>query len=553
MSIHPEKNAGIALCEGNLFIISVLRAKGRVARAWSTGKMLHNMNYLLGARLSGEESFFAQRPHCLCNAGHALAATRALERLIGIRLPESARLARNIVHALQYLLDHLTHFYLFYSNDWLDLAAALRASPEKTAAFAREKSPSLAAGAKFYQEAQGLLAALAAGDGGTVFSVGKAGHPAQNASPEASLLVLSHIQPAMDIRTKLTRAQGILRGALAANATWHIGGLPQSASLTGGGNPDLSPTARAACAALLGECRQFIEGTFLPDVLLVGGIYKDWAAVGRSDAFLSWGEFPGPEGGDALFPGGVFTVKDAGQAAPASPDAVTDETDPGWAERDKDRYRLRFGPGETAYHWRNDDFRWFSAPRHAGRACEVGPVARIVGAYGRANAMVRELADAALTALGLPLGALDSVIGRVLARGIESVACIRSVTAWLGDLDRCLDAENPVLQVPFTLPDSGEGIGLAELTRGALVHRIRLRNRRIVAHEALVPSLWNFSPRSGDGIPGPLERALLDIPVADPANPLELLRVIHTFDPCNACVLRVEDADTGRVTSTNAK
>lgn len=553
MSLRSEKNADIAQCDGNLFIISVLLSKGRVAEAWSTGKMIQNMNYLLGATLSGEESFFAQRPHCLCNAGHALAATRALEQLIGIRLPESARLVRNIAHALQFLLDHLTFFYLFYAGDWLSLAAALRATPEKTAALARESNPSRKAEARFFDAAQKRLAALASTEKGAPFSTAGGDHPAYAASPEACLLVLSHVQPAMAIRTKLGRAQAILQGTLAASATWHVGGLPQSASLTGGGNPNLSPAARAECAALLRECRQFIEDTFLPDVLLVSGIYKDWAAVGRSDAFLSWGEFPGPEGSDALFPGGVFTLKDAVQAGPASPEAITDETEPSWTEPDKDRYRLRFGPGETTYHWRNDDFCWFSAPRHAGRACEVGPVARIVGAYGRGNAMVRELADAALATLGLPLAALDSVIGRVLARGLEAVACIRSVTTWLGDLDRCLDQGNAALQAAFTLPDAGEGIGLAELTRGALVHRIRLRDRRIVAHEALVPSLWNFSPRSGDGTLGPLELALRGIPLADPANPLELTRVIHTFDPCNACVLRIEDGDTGRVASSNVK
>jgi Ni,Fe-hydrogenase I large subunit len=553
MTVCSEKRPDPLVCEGNLFVISVRLAQGRVAEAWSTGKMINNMNYLLGAVVSGEDSFFVQRPHCLCNAGHALAATRALERLVGINIPEPARLVRNTVHALQFLLDHLAHFYVFYGTDWCSLAAALRAAPGETAGFAHNWNPRLTAGEAFYRDAQTRLAALAAGAQGTVFATADGASARDAASPEASLLVLSHMDAAMAIRAKLTRAQKILQGTLAADATWHVGGLPPSASLTGGGNPDLSPAARAACAALVRECRRFIEDVFWPDAQLLGRVSRDWAAIGRSDAFLSWGEFPGPSGGDPLFPCGVFGLADGGWASPASPDAVTEDTQPAWSVADGDRYRLRFGPGERAYVWHNDDFHWFCVPRHAGRACEVGPLARVVGAYVRGNAMVRALVDAALARLGLPLAALAATPGRMLARGLEAVVCVRHAADWLLELEACLARGDAALRCSWDMPDAGEGIGLAELSRGALVHRIRLADRRIVAHEALVPSLWNFSPRDGDGVRGPLEQALLGTPVADPDHPAELLRIVHAFDPCNACVLRIEDDDSGRVVRTSAK
>ncbi len=540
-------------CEGNLFFISVALRKGRVVDAWSTGRMLHNMEYLLGASIAGDESFFVQRPHCLCNAGHALAATRALEQLVGIRLPEAARLVRNIVHGLQFLLDHLTNFYVFYANDWLSPGAALRATPAKTAAFAGEANPCLRAGARFYAAAQERLAAQAASEGGGWFPGRDGEEPGYAVSPEASLCILSHVPAALAIRAKLAQAQKILQGSLAAVATWHVGGLPKSAGLAPGDNPDLSPAARAACAALVGECRRFIEDVFWPDVLHVGRAYREWAAIGRTDVLLSWGEFPGPGGGEPLFPGGVFRLGEAVAVRPAGLSALAVDQDPDWAAPDRARYRLRFGPGEPAYRWRGEAFRWFSAPRLDGQACEVGPLARVVGAYGQGNALVRSLADAALAALDLPLAALNSTLGRVLARGLEAVACIRAAGDWLRDLDVCLDRDDAALRVDWELPGAGEGVGLAELGRGALAHRLRLRDGRIVEHRALVPSLWNFSPRGGDGSPGPLERALRSAPVADPARPVELLRIIHTFDPCNACVLRVEDGDTGRVSRTNAK
>lgn len=515
--------------------------------------MIHNMNYLLGAIPSKDTACFIPRTACLCNAGHTLAATRALEQLLGIRIPESARLIRNIVHCIQNSIDHLTSFYLFYANDWFNLGSALRASPEKTAEYARNSNPRFEPEVEFYRAAHQHLATLAAGEGGRLFSVAGWDHPGYAAPPEASLLVYSHRQAAVGIRTQLVQAQRCLLGTAAADAIWHVGGLPTGAGLDAGSDPDLSPTARARCATLVRESRQFIEGTFLPDVLLVGRLYRDWAEIGRTDAFLSWGEFPG-QGGDAPFyPGGVFTLQEAIQRRPATPELVSEEQEPIWPPEDTAHYRLRFGPGEAAYQWRNDDFRWFSAPRHAGQACEVGPLARLVGAYAHDNAVLRPLVDTALEELHLPLAALNSTLGRLMARGLETVASIRAVEAWMQDLDLCLARGDAVLQTPWEMPDDGEGVGLAELSRGALVHRIRLKNGQIVAHESLVPSLWNFSPRGSDGTPGPLEQALRSTPVANPANPIELLRSIDTFDPCNACVLRIEDRDTGRVWRSTVK
>ena len=473
--------------------------------------------------------------------------------MLGIRIPESARLVRNIGHALQYLVDHLTYFYVFYSNDWCSPGDALRADPEATVRFGREANPVLEDGARFYREALDRLRALAQGGDSANIPGQDARHPAYAASPEASLFILSHSPAAVAMRATLTEAQHLLLGSAAGEKTWFVGGLPKGAGVGPGCDPALSPEVLARCGALVRQCRSFIEEIFWPDMLLVARIFRTWATIGRTGTFLSWGEFPGPPGEASLFPGGVFTMDDPIRVRPADPDAVSEASDPAWTARDGDRYRLRFGPGEAAYHWANDDFRWFSVPRQAGQVCEVGPVARIIGAYAGGNAMVRSLVDAALSWLALPLLALDSTLGRVLARGVEAVVCIRAVEAWLGNLEAVLAAGNAPLRTGWTMPAAGEGIGLAELARGALLHRIRWENGRIVSHASLVPSLWNFSPRGGDGSLGPLERAVRSLAVADPARPIELFRLIHAFDPCNACVLRIEDRDTGRVLQSAVK
>lgn len=533
-----QTKAPLIACDGNLSIITVRLADGRVADAWSTGKMIHNMNYLLGAEVAADNSRFVPRSPCLCNAGHALAATRALENLVGIELPPAAQHVRNLVHGLQFLIDHLTHFYLFYPGDWLDTAGAAQADPDRTAAFARTGRPEDPADVALYRTARQELASTAPPRPG--------GDAAYAASPEASLFVLSHVPAALATRARLTRVQSILQGGAAAKSPWHVGGLAPSAGFTAGSDPDLSRAARETCATALAQCRQFIEGTFLPDILLVADLYRAWARVGGSEPLLSWREFLGPRGQAPFFPGGLCTLADGVRTVPADPHQVREEQEPSWSAPDADRYRLRFGPEEPAYHWRNADFLWCSTPRLAGQACEVGPLARLAAAYAAGNGAVRTLTDTALARLGLPLEALQSPIGRVLARGLEAAAGIGAATRSLEDLDRCLSQGETALQASWTMPASGEGIGLAEIPRGALVHRIRLEDRRIVQHESLAPSLWNFSPRDAGGSRGPLEQALLAAPVADTAHPLALLRIIHAFDPCNACELRIEDDDTGQ-------
>jgi len=553
--MHSDHEENIVTCEGNTFVISAALSRGRVAEAWSTGRMIHDMNYLLGATVGADGPQFTTRASCLCNAGHALAAVRAVEDLFGLSAPPAARLVRDLAQGLQWVSEHLGHFYLFHLSDWLNLGLALRADPAKSARLAQDDSPRPEAGGqRFYRDAAARLKALAEGESGEFFAVGDCDHPAYAASPECSLLAFSHVPQAIRVRAALAEALAVLRCTGAQHPAFQVGGLADSAGTSPGDAPDLSAAARDRCASLVRECRDFILHTFLPDILRVAGAYRDWADIGRTSVFLAFADLPGEDGQPPFSPGGIFTP---GGVLKAPADALRmawEDGETAWTGTDADHYRLRFGPGQPVYRFQSDDFAWFGVPRSAGLACEVGPLARVCGAYATGNGVVRAVVDDALGRLNLPLAAMNSTLGRMLARGLEAAALIQAALSWLDSLDRCLVCGDAALRADIRdIPASGEGTGLAEIARGALAHRIRMEDRRIVRHESLVPSLWNFSPRSADGTRGPLEQALLSTPVADAARPLEILRTIHAFDPCNVCILRVEDAGAGRVVTVNAK
>ncbi len=541
------------VCVGNLFVVSARVSDGRTTAAWSTGRMLHDMNALLGST-AAEAPDFSQRPSCLCNAGHALAIARALEDMAGVRVPPAARLVRGIVQSLQYLSDHLAHFYVFHLGDWLNLGRALEADPAATARLAegdREPGEGRTASPEFFAREAGRLAELARGEAGAFFAVGDRDHPAYAGAPEAHLLVFSHADGAAGVRADLARTLKLLRCDGSGHPAYRVGGLADGTTgEPGDAPPDLSTDTLERCAGLLRGCRVFIEETFLPDALLIARLYPLWARLAGVNAFLAWPEFPGAEG-PALLPGGVCDADGHILDSRADPERACEEPKPAWPAADAERYRLHLPPEEPAYRWDNARLEWFSAPRVRGRgACEVGPLARIVAARaagGDAGAFV----DGTLGRAGLPPAALNSALGRLLARGMEAVLLARATTDWLDALRR-LPADSP-RRAFRPLPDGGEGEGLAEIPRGALLHRVRMEAGHVVRHESIVPSLWNFSPRDGAGAPGPLELALAATPVADPTRPLELLRTVHAFDPCNACMLRVEDSDTGRTLTVDAK
>ena len=542
------------LCPGNTFVTCVRLVDGCVDEAWSTGRMMRNMNVLLQGKLDARgRPQFVQQAHCLCNDGHALAAVRALEDLAGVALPGDALLVRNLVQALRCVQEHLLHVYQFHLSDWVSLEAALRADPAKSARLARDPGQDT----ECFRNAQNRLRALAQDQGTDLFGGGMGAHPEYRGTDELHLLIHAHGLESLQTGGALHAALGLLGCGAEGFRAYRLGGLPQ--------DMDLGADMRRQLRGLLERCRDFVDRCFLPDLERLAQVHAHWADRGAGHGFLSCSDYAHPGEDGPLYPGGVATPAggardgsgardEAGNwAARPVRELIREEREPRWSPEDRDRYRLCLGPSGPAFHWGQGEFAWLPAPRHGQEACEVGSLARLVGAWAQGRDRVRRTMGDSLAACGLSPAALNSVVGRVLSRGLESAILARAALDWLDELESSPGRGRTSMRSDVSLPCSGLGTGRVEVPRGTLTHAIRLEKGRVVSHDYLIPSLWNFSPRDSHGGRGPLELALLGTQVADPDHPLEILRTVHALDPCNACKVVMEDTDTGRTIVVDAK
>jgi Ni,Fe-hydrogenase I large subunit len=557
-SIHPTRAATNApsvvkntvpnrkiICSENTFITHVRLVNGHVDEAWSTGRMLRNMNVLLQGKLDaqGHPQFIAQA-HCLCNDGHALAAVRALEALADVQLPQSAKLVRSLVQSLRCIQEHLLHFYQFHLADWASLNAALAANPARTARLTSIPGENT----QYFIQTQDRLESFAQGQENT------GNHPSYSGSDEFHLLLYAHGLESLKTGNLLNQALALLGCRGEGFPVYKLGGLPE--------DMDLSAELRNDLRNLLNQCLYFVRDFFLNDLRVLAKAYPEWAQTGHGSTFLSYEEFSHPHKDNSLFPGGITAPKQSNthgwNTRLLLSNAITETPKPQWHTADHSRYRLHPGTDNAdgadgpSFTWAQGDFLWLPVPRHDNDACEVGSLARTLNGWSHGSAEIRQAVTETLDVCALAPSDLNSTLGRVLSRGIESLVLSRAALQWLDALDGTL-ARDGLTYTPPSLSMSGRGTGRVEVPRGSLTHTIRMEQGRITAHDYLIPSLWNFSPRDANNVRGPLEHALLGTTVAEPDRPLELLRTVHELDPCNTCLLVIEDDDSGKTTVTTAK
>ncbi|BDQ37081.1 hydrogenase 2 large subunit [Pseudodesulfovibrio nedwellii] len=526
--VHAQE---IVQCQGNAFVTRIRLVDGRVDEAWSTGRMMRNMNMLLRGELDerGRPGFVSQA-HCLCNDGHALAAIRAVEDLAGVGLPDSAILVRKLVQSMRCMQEHLLHFYQFHFSDWVSLEAALRVDPAKAASMASLPGEDTA----YFRSVQDQLR-LMVEDRSTTSSYTE--DEGRYQGPDAlHLLLHGHALASIQIGASLQAALGLLECGPKGFKAYRIGGLPDDL--------DLSTATLEQLGMILEECREFIGTIFPADLARLARVYSPWTELGRGSSFLTW---------DGAVACGLLV---AGGGLPwrlLQPDSavIREECEPDWNHEDSHRYRLFAGRSEPLFRWGDGNYFWLSAPRHGNSACEVGPLARVMGGLLNGQGGMEQIVSRVLDDGGLSLEALNSTMGRVLSRGIEASVLMDSILEGVDELE-CTLVDEGRHNVDFTLPTAGIGVGRVEVPRGTLTHTIRWGQGRIMSHDYLIPSLWNFSPRDARGELGPLERALRGTPVINPDSPVEILRTLHEFDPCNTCHVVIENRDTGRTTLTTA-
>lgn len=531
---------------------------GRVSDAWSSSTMFRGIENILRERDPRDAWMFTQRFCGVCTTVHAIASIRSVENALGIKIPENAEIIRNIIIGIQNVQDHVIHFYHLHALDWVDITSALQADPAKTASLAASLSDWPLNSATYFKGVQDRLKAFVGKGRLGPFANAYWGHPAYRLPPEANLMATAHYLEALEWQKDVIRIHAILGSKNPHPQTFLVGGM--AISIDPDSQSAINDGKLAEIRSLLKKAREFVEKVYIPDLLAVASFYKDWAAIGGGVGnFMSYGDFPQDNSGKPeklWMPRGVILGKDLSKVYPVDQNKITEYVDHSWYEYSGGKGKgLHPWEGETNYKYTGpkppydhlntqEKYSWVKAPRYEERPMEVGPLARLLVAYASGHEQVRKGVDGVLAKLGVGPEALFSTLGRTAARGIETLILAQELPKWLDRLTSNIASGNLAVHNgekwdPSTWPDQAAGYGWHEAPRGALGHWIKIKDKKILNYQAVVPSTWNASPRDAKGLRGPYEAALVGTPLADPQKPLEMLRTVHSFDPCLACAVHL--------------
>ncbi len=532
----------ITRIEGHLRI-EVEVADGKVVNAWSSGQLFRGIEMILQGRDPRDAHHFVQRSCGVCTYVHALSSVRAVEDAVGVKIPENARLIRNLMHGAQYQHDHIVHFYHLHALDWVDIVSALKADPAATSKLTDNVSNSPWGGSNYYRNVQARLSTFVESGQLGPFQNAYWGHSAYKLPPEANLMAAAHYLEALRLQAKAARMHAVFGGKNPHPQSLVVGGVTSVA--------DLSPERLAEFMYIWKETQEFIKNVYVPDLLAVASFYKDWGGIGGTTNFLSWGDFPqtDKEPDSHFLPRGFIKKRDLAKPLDADQQKVTEHVARGWYEKGdpKHPFEGETKPAHGEYQPDDGKYTWFKAPRYDGASCEVGPLARVLVAYSKGHKEVKATVDSVAKQLDIPVTALFSTLGRTAARGIETLVIGQQMEGWMNELIANVSKGDKKVYQRWEMPDEAMGYGLNDVPRGALGHWIKIKDKKIENYQYVVPSTWNLGPRCAEGTLGPVEEALIGTPVADPKQPLEVLRTVHSFDPCIACGIHVIDPHTNEV------
>ena len=533
----------ITRIEGHLKI-EVEVSGGKVVNAWSSAQMFRGIEIILQGRDPRDAPLFVQRSCGVCTYTHYLSSMRAVEDAVGVTIPKNARIMRNLLHGAQFQQDHITHFYQLHALDFVDVVDALKADPKKTAALSDNVSNDPHGGTAYFKQVQQRIKTFVDSGQLGLFANGYWGSSAYRLPPEANLMAAAHYIEALRIQAKIVRMHAIFGAKNPHLQALAVGGMTSVR--------DLSPDRIAEFLYIWKQAQDFVRNVYIPDLVTIASFYKDWGAIGGTSNFLCWGDLPMSEKEpESLFlPRGVIMKRDLKGVKMADPAKVTEHVDRSWYEGSKARhpYNGETKPfqGDPKYDT-NAEYSWSKAPRYEGEACEVGPLARVLVAYAYGKKDFKAVVDSTLKKLNIPVTALFSTLGRTAARGLETMVIGNAMEGWVMELVENLKSGDTATCAEWTMPKSGKGVGLNDVARGSLGHWIEIEDKKIKNYQYVVPSTWNLGPRCEKGKLGPVEEALIGTPVADPKRPIEILRTVHSFDPCIACGVHVIDPDSNEV------
>lgn len=550
----------ITRIEGHLRIELELEGN-RVKRAYSSGTMVRGIEIILRGRDPREAWAFAQRICGVCTTVHAFASIRAVEDALGIRIPRNASLIRKLMIGTLFVHDHVVHFYHLHSLDWVNPVHALKADPVKTSELARNVSNYEKSSPSYFKEIQEKIRQQVERRQLGIFSKGYWDHPEYRLPPEANLLLLAHYIEALNWQTQIVQVHTIF-GGKNPHPNFAVGGMPCSIDLQSDTAINMERLSRVK--SLIDSMLDFVEKVYIPDLMLLAGFYKNWFEKGEGIGnFLVLGEPDGDSHREGKFFIPPTFIRNRNLKAYEDVDysKIEEYVAHSWYSYSVgDDKGLHPFEGETLLNYTGPEppyehlnvegkYSWLKSPRYEGLSAEVGPLARVLAMYARGVDMVRESVSSSLSKLGLPLEAMFSTMGRTLARGLETQLYARAMQGWYKELlDRIKGGDTKTFDgsrwEPSTWEREAKGLGLMEAPRGSLSHWVHIREAKIHNYQCVVPTTWNGSPRDAKGQPSPYEASLVGHEIAKLEEPLEIIRTIHSFDPCLACAVHLYYGDS---------
>jgi hydrogenase large subunit len=554
----------ITRIEGHLRIEAQMDGD-RIAQAYSAGTMVRGIEIILRGRDPRDAWAFAQRICGVCTLVHGLASIRSVENALDYPIPPNAQLIRNLMSGAQYVHDHVMHFYHLHALDWVDVVSALSADPAATSTLAQSISSYPKSSPGYFSDMQKKLKTFVEGGQLGIFANGYWGHPAYKLPPEANLMAVAHYLEALTWQRDVAKLQAIF-GGKNPHPNFVVGGVACPIDL----NSDSAINSKrlSQVQEIINKMQVFVDQVYIPDLLAIAGFYKDWGSRGEGlGNFLTFGDFPEKGMDDPssfLIPSGAILNRDLSTIHDVdmnAADEIQEYVSRSWYDYEGGKNEgLHPYDGETSLNYSGptppyeqldveQSYSWLKSPRWKGHAMEVGPLARVLMLYATGNEQAKELVNMTLSTLDIPVDALFSTLGRTAARGLETKIIGDMMQTWQNNLVANIKAgdtktHNEGLWDPSTWPQQAKGVGFMEAPRGALAHWIVIEDGIIKNYQAVVPSTWNAGPRDQNGQPGAYEAALQDNhTLVDPQQPIEILRTIHSFDPCIACAVHVTDPD----------
>ncbi|MBT5231227.1 MAG: nickel-dependent hydrogenase large subunit [Methylococcales bacterium] len=535
-----------------------------ITSAYSSGTMVRGIEIILKGRDPRDAWAFAQRICGVCTLVHGIASVRSVENALNYTVPANAQIIRNLMIGAQYIHDHVMHFYHLHALDWVDVVSALKADPKATSDIAQSISSYPKSSPGYFSDTQKKLKNFVESGQLGIFNNGYWGHSAYKLPPEVNLIAVAHYLEALAWQRDVAKLHTIF-GGKNPHPNFLVGGVPCPIDLNSDSAINMKKLAQVH--NIIQKMIAFVDQVYIPDTLAIAGYYKDWAFKGEGIGnFMTYGDLPekGMDDPSSFFlPSGVILNRDLSKIheVDLNDESQIQEYVPHSWYNYKGGKETGLHPydGETELNYTGPkppydqldvdaSYSWLKSPRWKGHAVEVGPLARVLMLYAKGHEQTKDLVGMTLSKLDLPIEGLFSTLGRTAARTLETKIIGDAMNTWYNQLVSNIkggDSKtfNDTLWEPSSWPKEARGVGYMEAPRGALAHWIVIKDQKIDNYQAVVPSTWNAGPRDHKGQAGPYEAALVGNELEDEKQPIEILRTIHSFDPCIACAVHLTDKD----------